>query len=248
MSKGRLHVTRFRDHGWLVHVAPWAADWWPGVDTLLSTLEGERVEVLRDSDRSRVIRLRCLPQAPGRLDCVAKQPRWHDRRRWIRFTTLWRKGEALRTFSAWMELSALHWPAPRPLAALERRCCGMVFESWLLYEFVEGESVSEAHWPLIVQALQSLHSAGFCHRDPHLANWLIHNGEVRALDINPARLGLLCGGYGIAFDFIRLRQCEPRAASLLPKRRGLCWLLAEARNSVHEWLARRKRKLRGQSV
>ena len=246
MSHGSLHVTRFCEHGWKIWLAPWIVDSWPGLDSLLASFRASDVKVLRDSNRSLVIQLPGLPQAPERVAVIAKQPRWHDRRPWIRLTTLWRKGEARQTFSAWLELNARHWPAPRPLAVLERRRLGMVSESWLLYEFVQGEPVREEHWPLVVNALRSLHGVGFCHRDPHLANWLIHQGEIRALDLNPKALHPLWGGYAVAFDYIRLRQCEPRTASLLPQRRGLCWRLAEARNSWHEWLARRKRRLRGQ--
>jgi hypothetical protein len=236
--------------GWTCRVAPWSAGFAPPARELLDALSQPQ-QALRDDDRSRVLLFETLPGAgsgapPSRW--VAKQPREKDTRRWNQATTWLRPGEAAQVFARSLELLAAAIPVPRPLALLERRELGRVVESWLWYEYAEGQAVDENHWPAIVALLGKLHQAGWRHRDPHLANWLQGSGGLVALDANPRRLrpGPL-GAVDAAYDFVLLRNCDPRILPLLPGVGGWAWRWAEWRNARVKAWRRLKRRLRGRA-
>lgn len=234
--------------GWRAWVAPWAKGFAPSASRLLEAVE-RPTRALRDDARSRVLLFDALPGAgsgapPSRW--VAKRPVWRDGRLWNRLVTWLRPGEARQAFERALDLQASGFPVPRPLACLERRAGGLVVESWFWYEYAEGRPVEEADWPRVVELLVSLHDAGWIHRDPHLANWLKGERGICALDANPRRLTRgPRGRRDAAYDFVQLRNCEPRLLPLLPGVGGRDWRRAEARYArelAWRWL---KRKLRG---
>ncbi|MCA9784202.1 MAG: hypothetical protein KC518_11530 [Candidatus Cloacimonetes bacterium] len=200
--------------------------------------------VLRDDKRSRVIRLDNLPgMAESAAGLVLKIPRWQDGRFWNRLTTLWREGESRRAFRRALRLQGLGIPAPRPVMQWERRAWGCVVESGWLYEYAQGDPVDERHWPEVIRLLGRLHAAGLAHGDPHLANWIQHQGQVIALDCAPHRSAW--PALAAAYDFVLLRNCEPRLEALLPGTHSVWWRLALARDAWVHGLRRLKRWLRG---
>lgn len=234
--------------GWRGWVAPWAAGFVPAAESLLeAVLHPDRA--LRDDARSRVLLFDSLPGAgPGAPPSrwVAKRPLWKDNRLWNRLTTALRAGEARQAFERAVQLQAAGFPVPRPLACLERRAGGLVVESWFWYEYVDGRPVEESDWPRIVELLEALHAAGWVHRDTHLANWLKTDAGVVALDANPRRLTRgPRGRRDAAYDFVLLRNCDPRTLPLLPGVGGRAWRRAEATNARVQGWRRLKRWLRG---
>lgn len=205
--------------------------------------------VLRDDQRSRVLLLErvpegapaeCLKLSPG--PWVLKRPLWRDGRGWNRLVSWFRPGEMRRAFHSAARMLELGLATPRPLMLMERRRWGLLVESWLVYEYVEGTPLGEAHWPLVVEALCRLHAAGLRHGDPHLANWLAtSDGQVVALDPGLKRLCPLRADD--AYDFVLLRNCQPRILPWLPLRDSWKWRVAEVRNSlVQEWRAFKRRR------
>lgn len=202
--------------------------------------------ILRDDHRSRVVQVAppdglpssFLARCPG--PWVMKRPVWRDGRAWNRLVSPFTEGEMRRALRGGLTLAGLGLATPEPLLALERRRCGLLVESWLAYVFVEGRPVEEAHWPAVVEALVRLHGAGLCHGDPHLANWLATpGGAVVALDPAPRPLR---DEADAAYDFVLLRNCEPRILPLLPGTDAAPWRRAEARNArVQAWRAWKRR-------
>jgi len=98
---------------------------------------------------------------------IAKQPRDKNRRKWMRFLSLFGPAEARRTFIALLEFKAKGIESLEPICLLEKRRYGMVIDSWLLYKYREGKPSTECHIPQIVEQLKALHRHGYQHQDPH---------------------------------------------------------------------------------
>jgi hypothetical protein len=202
--------------------------------------------ILRDDRRSRVVQVappaglppELLARCPG--PWVMKRPVWRDGRAWNRLVSWFTEGEMRRALRGGLTLAGLGVATPEPLLVLERRRCGLLVESWLAYVYREGRPVDESHWPAVVEALVRLHRAGLRHGDPHLANWLATpDGAVVALDPAPRPLR---GEVDAAYDFVLLRNCEPRILPLLPGTQTDAWRRAEARNArVQAWRAWKRR-------
>jgi len=237
---------------WTLHVAPWALPWIPQsqatVDALLAAFSTP-LRILKDDRRSLVILLPELPDSNGGHALsgggpwVCKRPRWRDGRGWHRLLSLFQPGEMHRAFDAALRLLELGIATPQPLLLMEHRRWGLMVESWLVYRYVPGEAVGEEQWPLVVEALKSLHSAGLRHGDPHLANWLKDGlGGVVALDSGPRPMRFLLADD--AYDFVLLRNCVPAVRPLLPLQDTWKWRVAEARNAWVQGWRRVKRKVR----
>lgn len=108
---------------------------------------------------------------------VAKQPVDKNRRTWSRFLSLIRAGEAMQTLLTMLHFKELGIPAVAPLLVLEKRKFGFLIDSWLVYEFREGEPANKTHLPQIVQLLRRLHQHGFRHDDPNYGNFLLDQNE-----------------------------------------------------------------------
>ncbi|MFA7331257.1 MAG: hypothetical protein WC326_09300 [Candidatus Delongbacteria bacterium] len=239
---------------WRIRTAPWARPFIgdaPALGRLLLAATRHPDQRLRDDARSRVLLLREAPAGtPPELihaapaPWVLKRPLWRDGRAWNRLVSLFQPGEMCRAFRAGLLLLESGVATPRPLLLLERRRWGLLVESWLVYEYVEGGPVTERQWPRVVEILSHLHAAGLCHRDPHLANWLVAtDGQVVALDPGPRRLRPLLADD--AYDFVLLRNCRPEILPLLPLQGSWKWRVAEARNAAVQGWRRWKRRLRG---
>lgn len=107
------------------------------------------------------------------LDVVAKKPRDKDRRKSAQFLSLFRSSEALATLNTLSKFSNNSIPSVTPICALEKVRLGMVIDSWLIYEFKDGQIAGADRLPDILNILNQLHQQGYRHDDPHLANFLV---------------------------------------------------------------------------
>jgi tRNA A-37 threonylcarbamoyl transferase component Bud32 len=107
------------------------------------------------------------------LNVIAKQARDKHRRPSARFLSLIRDGEAKNAFVSLIKFKQLGIESVNPVCVLENRRFGMIIDSWLIYEFREGETSTKKNLPQIVDVLQKLHSNGFCHNDPVLGNFMV---------------------------------------------------------------------------
>lgn len=114
---------------------------------------------------------------------VAKRPVDKNRRLWSRFLSLLRPGEAMQTLLTMLRFQELGIAAVSPIMVLEQRKLGFLVDSWLVYEFREGQPVDKSHLPGIVQLLKRLHQHGFRHDDPNYGNFLLdQNHDLFLID------------------------------------------------------------------
>lgn len=142
-------------------------------------------------------------------DYVLKIPLEKNKRWWIRFTTLFRDGEAFKSIKGMLKYEELGLHTTKPVLAAEKRESGMVTDSWLLYEYLDGEPCldHEEYYPLVIDELKLIHQRGYLHGDPQIRNFLYKEGKIFVIDSNPKRIGLT--GFSRAYEFAYLRKSAP---------------------------------------
>ena len=148
----------------------------------------------------------------GHDQLVLKQPRNKNNNRWIRLTTLWRKGAASAEFHDLVRLQQFGLAGSMPVAVFQKRKAAMVVDSWLVYEYVPGGSTRESHYPEIVRFIQNLHDQGFLHKDPHVDNFIADGSRVVAIDC--ALVRNIYGSVGRAYNWRRLTTRHGQRVSI----------------------------------
>jgi len=117
------------------------------------------------------------------LKVIAKQPRDKNDRKWARVLSWFGPAEARKTFTSLLEFKDKGIESLTPICFLERKQFGMVFDSWLLYEYRDGRVSNRSHLVQIVEQLKKLHQNGYRHEDPNFSNFLIDvNGQFFLID------------------------------------------------------------------
>jgi tRNA A-37 threonylcarbamoyl transferase component Bud32 len=143
---------------------------------------------------------------------VAKRSLLQENRRWTQFTSLYRSGESGRMMRNMAKLYELGLPVPEPVLALEKRRFGVVVVSWSVYRYLEGTPCTCAQAGPIARMLKTLHQHGWVHRDPHVKNFLLHDGEIQILDCARARPWK--STYAQMYDLVLLEKCCSGSQSL----------------------------------
>lgn len=160
--------------------------------------------ILKEHHRSLVYRI----DIAGK-DYVLKIPVEKNTRKWIRFTTLFRQGEAFKNLRGMLLYQKAAIPTTKPVMAAEKRTSGMVTDSWLLYEYLEAEPCldREEYYPAVVATLKNIHSHGLLHGDPQVRNFMVKDDRIYVIDSNPKRAGGM--GFSKAYEFAYLRRSAP---------------------------------------
>lgn len=163
----------------------------------------EVVNTLKKHHRSLVYQIKIA----GKL-YVLKIPSEKNKRWWIRFTTLLRTGEAFKNIKGMLRYRELGLCSTTPVIAAEKRTSGMVTDSWLLYEYLDGEPClgHEDYYPLVIDELKRIHSKGYLHGDSQIRNFLYKNGKIYIIDSNPGRV---TSAFSRAYEFAYLRKSAP---------------------------------------
>ena len=177
---------------------------------------------VKNSARSRVL---LLDHAGKKM--ILKSPREKNKRKWIRFTTLYRRGEAFKAIDNMVKLERLGIQSNRPLLAMEKRRFGMVVDSWMLYEYLPGEVCRESNYPDVVKKLKEIHAKHILHGDAQIENFLISGNHVLTIDCNPKKA--LFGNISRFYEYFYLERSAPgiRAFFDLPER-TLAYRIAQA--------------------
>jgi len=142
-----------------------------------------------------------------------------------------------------IELAEAGLPTPKPSLLMQRVEQSMVVESWLVYRFLEGLTASPEDAVQIVDYVRKMHSAGWVHRDPHPANFLITPEGVATID--PIRARKTKSRYLQAYDLVLLTHDLPDATHLYGEDALGLWLpVAEAGHSMVRNYRNIKRGLR----
>lgn len=166
--------------------------------------EFEIVDVLKDDYRSKVYRIRLSDR-----DLVLKIPNEKNTQPWIRFLTWFRIGEAFKNIKGMQKLRKLGISTTTPVMAAERRSFGMVVDSWLVYEYLDGHSCldQKALYPKVVDQLKVLHQKGVLHSDAQIRNFMHLDEKIYVIDSNPKSVSLF--GFDKAYEFAYLRKSAP---------------------------------------
>ena len=118
---------------------------------------------------------------------------------------VWRLSPAYRAFHLARQITALGFLTAAPMAAGERRVCGLLRESFLLAQFISGATplhlvnarcADRQRRIRVVRALAklyaTLHDAGFFHHDPSQSNFLVvpqpgGNDAIALIDLDGLR-------------------------------------------------------------
>ncbi len=176
------------------------------LNELFDLIQSDRLrteENLKDHHRSNVQRFTFRSR-----NLVLKIPLEKNQRQWIRFTTLYRKGEAFRSIMGMEKLLTLDIPSTVPVMAAEKRENGMVTDSWLIYEFLEGESCQgrEHLYDRVVGRLASMHEKGVLHGDPQIQNFVETEKNIAVIDCTPVPVR---SEFQKAFEYAYLRKSSP---------------------------------------
>ena len=163
----------------------------------------ELLEVLKDDTRSKVLRIRF-----NRSIFVLKFPVEKNQRPWIRLLTLVRQGEAFKNLLGMQLLISKGIKTTVPYLACEYRKSGMVYDSWLLYYYLEGKVCLDRPetYKTVAQLLKEMHKKNILHGDPQIRNFVTSSDELHVIDANPKYSRSL---YAKAYEFAYLRKSQP---------------------------------------
>ena len=140
-------------------------------------LDGAERDVLKEDHNSLVY---CIEHDGERL--VVKYPTARNRRWQDRATSLWRKSKARRVWQGMVLLQQMGIVVPDPILVAERRCCGILTDSFILYVYADGEPVTAADAPAIDPILAHLHKLGYLRHDASTHNFLRHKERIIMID------------------------------------------------------------------
>lgn len=136
-------------------------------------------KVLKNDNRSFVKRVVYLGK-----EIVVKQPKEKDRRKWIRFTTIFRDSEVVATLISMEKLKEIGVISNEPIGAVEYRKNKMVYKSFAIYTYVEGEKVEKIDYVKVIDLIKKIHMSGYLHGDTQIRNFLKINEDIATIDCN----------------------------------------------------------------
>ncbi|MCK9329481.1 MAG: hypothetical protein M0Q94_06365 [Candidatus Cloacimonetes bacterium] len=176
---------------------------------------------------------------------VIKIPIEKNKRKWIRFTTLFRKGEAERALDNMQNILNMGLLTTIPVLLYEKWTLGFLTNSYYIYEYSEATPVTEEYYTDVIKILEFLHKNNFLHHDAHLDNFLVKNGKIFLLDANLKKM-FLFNKFKSYYEFIYLSEMNPEIqASLNINKSCLNYKLALIyHNYIKNW-RRFKKFIRG---
>ncbi len=192
------------------------------------------LNILKDDNRSFV----ALFEYKGNKH-VFKIPREKNTRKWIRFTTLYRKSEVMKNYLNLLKLQQLGISTNKPIICGEKRDKGKVIDSFIIYSYLEGESITVDDYPLLIKEIQRIHSLGRLHGDFHSKNFLQTEDRISFLDTN-FRLNLF-GNLGKCYEMVYFLRNDRTDESLRPIHREFIYNKCKSislflANAFYDWL------------
>ncbi|BDU49676.1 lipopolysaccharide biosynthesis protein [Haliovirga abyssi] len=157
-------------------------------------------EILKDTDRSFVGVVKVKDK-----NIIFKQPKEKNRRKWIRFLTLFRKGEALKNFYIMNKAEKIGIKSNKPYLSVEKKEYGMVVDSWVIYEYIDGrECANREEYEKLFKILDDIHNKGYLHGDSQVQNFVFSGDEVYTIDCGLKKN--IYGKFGKMYEYIYLRE------------------------------------------
>ncbi len=121
------------------------------------------------------------------LRMVLKVPKARNARYGERILTLFRPSESFRIFNSHMQLQQHDFTVPTPVLAAEKRKWGVVTDSFVIYEYLDGDIADETNAQEVLHVLLQLHEMGYTRNDPKLPNFIIGETGVGLIDFKLKR-------------------------------------------------------------
>lgn len=147
------------------------------VDTIFERTY-QLTKTLKNSTRSMVYLTNINNQS-----LILKEPVEKNKSKWIRFTTIMRKSEALQSCISMLKLQEISIETNKPLIVVEKKRMGMVIDSWYLCSYVEGNNCNKHDYPAVVATLNKIHESGYLHGDPQIRNFLKSKIGIQVIDV-----------------------------------------------------------------
>ena len=161
------------------------------------------IKVLKDDQRSYV----ALIEIQGKR-YIYKRPIEKNSRKWQRFLSIFRGSESKREFKNIEKIREVGLNGAVPYLAVEKKKGLVVYDSYLIYGYIDGRESSFKDIHLIMAELRKIHSLGYLHGDSHMNNFLIKGEKVYLIDTK--LLWNKYGGFGRVFEFMYLEESCPQ--------------------------------------
>lgn len=184
-------------------------------------------KVIKNNQRSEVL----LIELENR-EYVLKFPKEKNTRKWQRFLSLFRGSESKREFYNYYKVLENGFNGPKPIIYWEKKKFGMVVDSFLLMEYIDGRSATVEDLKLIDKTLSKIHSKGFLHGDSQLSNFMIKNDEVYLIDIKLSKN--IYGKFGAIYEYIYLEESCFQDIDVFEKK-SIYYKMAKGFNRYLHW-------------
>ncbi|MEQ8924190.1 MAG: lipopolysaccharide core heptose(II) kinase RfaY [Fulvivirga sp.] len=237
-----MQLSKIEHKNWIVYYSPeLSGEEAKELFERISNQQFEIVTVLKDNQRSIVKRINVNSR-----DLVLKVPKEKNSRFWIRFLTLFRSGEARKNLESMVVLENIGVKTTAPVLAAEVRQAGMVVNSWLLYEYLEGHSClnQPRNYEKVINTLNTIHQHGFIHGDPQIRNFIQKGSDVYVIDANPKKASAT--GFDYGYEWAYLRKSDAGIQPLLDEKIRTKWYkFAIWYDKVDRKVARFRKKVKG---
>ncbi len=208
------------------------------IDNIINYKDIDLIKEVKNNKRSLVLIVQYIDQA-----LILKSPKEKNTRKWIRFTTLFRKGESFKSILNMEKLNNIGIKTNIPLMAIEKRVLGMVVDSWILYKYEEGDRCDESNYFKVVEKLKEIHTKNILHGDPQIRNFLYNGKEIITIDCNPRKV--LLGNVSKVYEYLYLEKSAKGIDKYFDLSKGrLSYKIAKKYSDLY-WAWRRfKKKIR----
>lgn len=185
-------------------------------------IEEKRIKVLKTlkSDHRSTVK---LIELNGKT-YVYKIPTEKNTRKWQRFLSIFRGGESQREFLCLEKILKNGIDTAKPYFACETKKFGMVVDSYLVMEYIDGREGNIDNIEIICDTLEKIHSKGFIHGDSQLSNFVISNGFCYIIDARFKKS--IFGKFAQAYEFIYLETSCGQSIKKYYKRHGIYHVVA----------------------
>lgn len=142
----------------------------------LINLEGKELQI--NCKRSRV---KLINYKDKKI--IIKEPLSKDKKIEVRLSTLFRKSFAYSSLKSMGILKNMGIETNKPIMCLELKRFGMVYKTYMFFEYLEGERANTEDKEEILLLIQKIHKKGYCHGDAQSGNFLKTKRGIGTIDI-----------------------------------------------------------------
>lgn len=155
---------------------------------------------------------------------IYKIPLEKNIRKWQRFLSFFRGSESQREFKNLEKILENGFDTPKPYFACETKKFGMVIDSYIIMEYINGNTGDINNLPFITDTLSKIHKKGYIHGDSQLSNFILTNDKCYIIDakFNKSIFGKIAQTY----EFIYLETSCGQNIGQFYNKKGLTYLIA----------------------